>query len=100
MNERNEWKALYGAVVFGIIAAAAVFLFALLSHWDDKTGEVKTEDTEETKAEDYGAVKTENAEQAEIAKEVFPEEDGAEDDRTEDEVIQRLRNVDWENVEV
>lgn len=99
MNERNEWKALYGAVVFGIIAAAAVFLFALLSHWDDKTGEVKTEDTEETTAEDYGAAKTENAEQAEIAKEVFPEEDGAEDDRTEDEVIQRLRNVDWENVE-
>ena len=69
MNERNELKPLYGAVVFGVIAAVAVFLFFSLSHREDKT--------ESSKAE----------------------EDGAEDDMAGDGVMQRLRNVDWENVE-
>lgn len=112
MNERNELKPLYGAVVFGVIAAVAVFLFFSLSHREDKTESSKaeetkasytekteTEDTEGTKTEDSGAAKTANAEQAETAKEVFSEEDGAEDDMAGDGVMQRLRNVDWENVE-
>lgn len=59
MNERNKWKSLYGAVVFGVIAAVAAFVFVLLSN----------------------------------------REDGAEDDTAVDGVMQRLRNVDWENVE-
>lgn len=78
MHEKKELGSFYATVIFGIAAAAVVLFFCSFLNYKEKR-------RESGKAEETKAAYTEEAK-------VKDTEDAA------DDLMQRLQNVDWENV--
>lgn len=100
MNEKKNLGSFHVAVIFGIVVAAGVLLFFQIHNYkenqreDSKAEETKAVDTEEVKTKDTEDTKATYAGEEEAATE-SPVKAG---EASEDGIMQRLQNVDWENV--
>lgn len=101
MNEKKELGSFCATVIFGIAVTAVVLLFFSFHHYKEKqregskAEETKAVYTEETEAKDTEDTKTTYAGEEE-AEAKSPAEAG---EASEDGIMQRLQNVDWENVQ-